>query len=163
MRFPLILQMDFSATYCLIPGFVISFLIGHYQLRGRNRWGTIAVSLGLYLLFETLWQVVERRWSDVWVLILGTLALSCLLGFLAAWAWGKAPGQGTQHRLSDPKTETESPRVLLTRGFFLACQRVGSDLTPAPPGRPAGRSAGPGPPPAPRRGSPGRSPRSEGR
>ena len=121
MRFPLILQMDFSATYCLIPGFVISFLIGHYQLRGRNRWGTIAVSLG------------------------------------------KAPGQGTQHRLSDPKTETENPRVLLTRGLFLACHRGGSDLTPAPPGRPAGRSAGPGPPPAPRRGSPGRSPRSEGR
>ena len=80
MRFPLILQMDFSATYCLIPGFVISFLIGHYQLRGRNRWGTIAVSL-------------ERRWSDVWVLILGTLALSCLLGFLAAWAWGKLRGR----------------------------------------------------------------------
>ena len=29
MEFPLIIQMDFSATYCLIPGFVISFLIGH--------------------------------------------------------------------------------------------------------------------------------------
>ena len=93
MEFPLIIQMDFSATYCLIPGFVISFLIGHYQLRGRNRWGSIAVSLGLYLLFEPLWQVVERRWSDVWVLILGTLALSCLLGFLAAWAWGKLRGR----------------------------------------------------------------------
>ena len=47
MEFPLIIQMDFSATYCLIPGFVISFLIGHYRLRGRNRWGGIAVSLGL--------------------------------------------------------------------------------------------------------------------
>ena len=70
MEFPLIIQMDFSATYCLIPGFVISFLI---------------VSLGLYLLFELLWQVVERRWGDVWVLILGTLALSCCLGFLASW------------------------------------------------------------------------------
>ena len=93
MRFPLILRMDFSATYCLIPGFVISFLIGHYQLRGRNRWGSIAGSLGLYLLFEPLWQVVERRWSDVWVLILGTLALSCLPGFLAAWAWGKLRGR----------------------------------------------------------------------
>ena len=55
--------------------------------------GTIAVSLGLYLLFELLWQVVERRWGDVWVLILGTLALSCLLGFLAAWAWGKLRGR----------------------------------------------------------------------
>ena len=88
MRFPLILQMDFSATYCLIPGFVISFLIGHYQLRGRNRWGTIAVSLG------------------------------------------KAPGQGTQHRLSDPKTETENPRVLLTRGLFLACHRGGQRSYP---------------------------------
>ena len=85
MEFPLIIQMDFSATYCLIPGFVISFLIGHYQLRGRNRRGSIAVSLGLYLLFELLWQVVERRWGDVWVLILGTLALSCCLGFLASW------------------------------------------------------------------------------
>ncbi len=100
MRFPLIVQMDFSATYCLIPGFVISFLIGHYQLRGRNRWETIAVSLGLYLLFELLWQVVERRWSDVWVLILGTLAFSCLLGSLAAWAWGKSSG-GRNPRLTE--------------------------------------------------------------
>ena len=95
MEFPLIIQMDFSATYCLIPGFVISFLIGHYQLRGRNRWGSIAVSLGLYLLFELLWQVVERRWGDVWVLILGTLALSCCLGFLASWGmWRIRMGRG---------------------------------------------------------------------
>ena len=56
------------------------------------------MSLGLYLLFELLWQVVERRWSDVWVLILGTLAFSCLLGFLAAWAWGKLRGK-------EPKTD----------------------------------------------------------
>ena len=53
------------------------------------------MSLGLYLLFELLWQVVERRWGDVWVLILGTLALSCCLGFLASRVmWRIRMGRG---------------------------------------------------------------------
>lgn len=102
MRFPLILQMDFSATYCLIPGFVISFLIGHYQLRGRNRWGTIAVSLGLYLLFEPLWQVVERRWSDVWVLSWAPWLSA------ASWAFWP-PGLGESSGAGNP-TPTERPK-----------------------------------------------------
>ena len=39
MEFPLIIQMDFSATYCLIPGFVISFLIGAITSCGAGTGG----------------------------------------------------------------------------------------------------------------------------
>ncbi len=68
----------------LLPGFGASLAVGVWLLQPRKWRAAAGVSFAVYLLCEILWQLADRHWDDVWILILGVLGLSCCLGFLAS-------------------------------------------------------------------------------